>query len=321
MNMKSKLKIFVAVITICLPVAAFAEVIDGIAAIVNDEPITTYEVEKEQSDLEKMLEKNPSAIDPDKARLHETALDSIINKKLVAHKIKELDIKVSDEEVKQAIEDVKRQNNISQEALLAALNGQGISFEAYKAQLKEQLERLRLVSQEVRSKIQISDKEVREFYAAHPEKFETEGTFHALLITLSVPDNATKEEKTRIADKASGIQSEAKSGKDFGELAKKYSDDASAKEGGDMGAFKQGEMVPEFEAVLTKLSPGEVSGPFATQSGIHIVKLVERSRGKSEPYEKVKGQIEDMLYKKKSEERFNQWLADLRKSAAIEIRH
>jgi peptidyl-prolyl cis-trans isomerase SurA len=318
--MNRNIKIFIVVVTLCLPVAAFAENIDGIAAIVNDEPITTYEVEKEQSNMEKMLEKNPSGVNFDKTRLHETALESIINKKLVAMKIKELGIKVTDDEVRQAMEDVKRQNNISQETLLAALNSQGISFEEYKTQLKEQLERLRLVSQEVRSKIQISEKEVREFYAAHPGKFETDGTFHALLITLSVPENASNEEKKRIADKASGIAAEAKSGKDFGELAKKYSDDASAKDGGDLGVFKQGEMVPEFEAVMTKLAPGEVSEPFATQSGLHIVKLVERSRGKSESFDKVKGQVEDMLYKKKSEERFNQWLADLRKSAAIEVR-
>jgi peptidyl-prolyl cis-trans isomerase SurA len=318
--MKKNLKIIIAAFALFLPVAALAENIGGIAAVVNDDPITTYEVEKEQNDMEKMLEKNPSGVNFDKAKIHETALDSIINKKLVANKIKELGIKVTDEEVRQAIEDVKRQNNISQETLVAALNGQGVSFDEYKSQLKEQLERLRLVSQEVRSKIQISEKEVREFYAAHPEKFETEGSFHALLITLSVPDNASEEEKKRIAEKASGIMAEVKSGKDFGELAKKYSDDASARDGGDLGEFKQGEMVPEFEAVLTKLAPGEVSAPFATQSGLHIVKLVERSRGKSEPFEKVKGQIEEMLYKKKSEERFNQWLADLRKSASIEVR-
>lgn len=113
---------------------------------------------------------------------------------------------------------------------------------------------------------------------------------------------------------------EARNGKNFAELAKKYSDDASAKDGGDIGTFKKGEMLPEFDNVLAKLNPGEVSEVFATQSGLHIVQLEGRSHGELVPFEKVKGEVEDALYKKKSEERFNQWLADLRKSASIDIR-
>ena len=79
-------------------------------------------------------------------------------------------------------------------------------------------------------------------------------------------------------------------------------------------------MLPEFDNVLTKLKPGEISEPFATQSGLHIVKLEGRSHGELQPFEQVKGDIADLLYKKKSEERFNQWLADLRKNAAVEMR-
>ncbi len=318
--MKRTLKIFFAIVVLLLPVAASAELISGIAAIVNDEPITTYEVEKEQGNMEKTLEKNSPPGGTGKAQLRETAMNSIINRKLIAHKVKELDIKVTDDEIRQAIEDVKKQNNISQETLVAALNHQGISYDEYKVQLKEQLERLRLVSQEVRSKIQMTEKEMREFYNAHPEKFEKDETFRARLISFRIPPDASDEERKRITDKAAGIFSEAKGGKNFEELAKKYSDDPSAKEGGDLGAFKRGEMLPEFENVLTRLTPGEVSEPFATQTGLHIVKLEERAHGEMQPFEKVKAEIEDILYKKKSEERFNQWLADLRKSAAIEIR-
>lgn len=312
--------IFICLSALFLPGVPHAETLSSIAAVVNDDPITTYEVEKEQAVIEKEAEKKAPLKETDRAQLHDAALNSIINRKLIALKIKELDIRVTDEEIKQAIEDVKKQNNITQEALLAALNSQGVSFESYKAQLKEQLERLRLVSQEVRAKIQVSEKEMLEYYKDHPEKFEKDETFHVLQIFFKIPENASAEERKRITATASSVLVEARNGKDFAELAKKYSNDASSKDGGDIGSFKKGEMLPEFENVLLKLKPGEVSELFTTPAGLHIVKLVEISRGELIPFANVKAEVEDALYKKKSEERFNQWLADLRKGASIDIR-
>jgi peptidyl-prolyl cis-trans isomerase SurA len=105
----------------------------GIAAVINDEPITTYDVEKEQAGMEKESGKKSVLDEKAKAQLREAALTSMINRKLISQKIKELDIKVTDEEVKQAIEDVKKQNNITQDALLAALKNQGVSFESIRS--------------------------------------------------------------------------------------------------------------------------------------------------------------------------------------------
>ncbi|TLN01844.1 peptidylprolyl isomerase, partial [bacterium] len=192
-------------VVLSLPAASLADEIDGIAVIVNDEPITKYEVAKEQGDMEKALAGNSAKKTAGDGQLREAALNSLINKKLITQKIKELDIKISDDEIKQAIEDVKKQNNISQETLVAALNSQGISYEQYKAQLREQLERLRLISQEVRSKIQITEKEVREYYSANPEKYGEDESFRARLITLKIPANSSPEQRKRLNDKAYAI--------------------------------------------------------------------------------------------------------------------
>lgn len=317
--MKKLLKICLLSIVLSLPVVASAQMINEIVATVNDDPITAYEVGKEQGDMEKSLVKNVPEPGVDTDRLREEALNSLINKKLITQKISELDIKVSDEEIKQAIDNVKKQNNISQETLEAALKNQGISYDVYKAQIKEQLERLRLISQEVRAKIQVTDKELRDYYQSHPENFEKEESFHAGVISLNFPPNASDADKKKTADRAAAIYEELKSGENFQELAKKNSDDSSAKDGGDLGTFKKGEMLPEFEKVLSGLKPGEFSEPFATNSGLHIVKLLQRFNGELKPFEEVKGEVEDVLYKKKSEERFNDWLAGLRKNASVEM--
>jgi peptidyl-prolyl cis-trans isomerase SurA len=318
--MMKLLFIILAALFLALPSRVSAELISGIAALVNDEPITTYDVDKEREGIEKGLDDKKPLDAAGKAQLRQAALDSLINKKLIQQKIKELDVKVSDEEVRQAIEDVKKTNNITQENLTAALASRGISFDDYKAQLKEQLERLRLISLEVRSKIQIGEKDAQDYYAAHPEAFQVDEAFHVRQVFFTLTRQATEDERKRVVSTAEKVLAEARGGADFAALAKKYSQDPSAKEGGDLGYLKKGDILPEIENSLVSLKPGDVSGLIRTPVGIHIMKLEEYRQGKRQTFESVKTEIEDRLYKKKSEERFTQWLDELRKNAAIEIR-
>jgi peptidyl-prolyl cis-trans isomerase SurA len=317
--MKKTIVLLVALFLV-LPLVASAEMVSGIAALVNDEPITTYDLAKEEEAMKSgMGDTSSLATAAARAQLRQAALDALVNKKLIEQKVKELDIRVSDEEVRQAIEDVKKTNNITEENLVAALAARGISFDAYKAQLKDQLERLRLISLEVRSKIQVSEKEIQDYFSAHAGNYQVDEAFHARQIFLAVPATATEDQQKKIQEKAEKVLREAKSGADFAELAKKYSDDPSGKEGGDLGFLNKGELLPEFEKALISMRVGEVSGLVRTTAGIHIIKLVDYREGKTQSLDSAKREVEDLLYKQKSEERFSQWLDGLRKNAAIEI--
>ncbi|HLO25243.1 MAG TPA: peptidylprolyl isomerase [Geobacteraceae bacterium] len=312
-------KAFLMLLLTSLPSLAAAERIDGIAAVVNGELITTYELDKEAASIVKNADKRPGPT-LEKAEIRAAALNQLIDKKLVAQKIKELDIKVSDEEVRQAIDDVKKQNNLSPEALVAALNAQGLSFDQYKTQIREQMEHLRLMSQEVRSKIQVGEKEMQEYYEANYKSYSEE-MFQARHIFFSIGQKAPESDVKRITATAASVLQEIRNGKDFAELAKKYSDDAStAKDGGDLGTFRKGEMLPDIEQVLERMKPGEVSDLVKTAAGLHIIKLEKRFVKSTKTFDDAKGEIEETLYKKKSEERFRQWSADLKKNAVIDIR-
>lgn len=295
-----------------------AQVIDGIAATVNDDIITTADVDKEYDQLLKDFDKLPPA---EKLGLRSAALNRLIDKKLIDQKIRELNISVSDEEVKAAIDDVKKQNNLSQEALVRALGAQGMTFDQYRTQLKDQLERLRLMGQEVRSKIQVGEKEMREYYDANRAKYGYDQQFRARHIFFKVDKKASPAEVAKVEKEANDVLKEARAGKDFIELAKKYSNDpAAAKDGGDLGTFKRSEMLPEIGDTVAAMKPGEVSSVVRSPAGFHIIKLEEKSEATGKKFEDVKGEIEDILYKKKSDERFTQWVKDLRASAAIEIK-
>ncbi|HOP40315.1 MAG TPA: peptidylprolyl isomerase [Geobacteraceae bacterium] len=316
--MKKKLLLFSAILLIVMPVAVSAEMVSSIAVLVNGDPITTYDLAKEQEALARNIKESGDPV-PGTDQLRQVALESLINKKLIEQKIQELGIKISDDEINKAIEDVKKTNNISEEKLLAALAARGISFDDYKAQLKEQLERLRLISVEVRSKIQIGEKEIREYYNEHADKFQVDEAFHVRQIFFAIPSGVDQAQKLKVEEKAKKVLSEAKGGADFAELAKKHSDDLSGRDGGDLGFLKRGDLIREIGSALSGLKPGEVSGLIRTSAGIHIMKLEEYRKGQQRDFDSVKREIEDLLYRQKSEERFSQWLDGLRKNAAIEI--
>jgi len=295
-----------------------AKLINGIAAIVNEEIITTVEVDKEYLLMQKELEKLPPS---EKMGLKSVALNRLVDRKLIEQKIRELDITVSDEDVKSAIEDVKKQNGMSQEALEQALGAQGLSFALYRVQLKEQLERLRLMSQEVRSKVQVGEREMRDYYDANRGNYGGSELFRARHIFFKVDKKGGAEELAKAEALANSVLAQARAGKDFAELAKQYSNDpAAAKDGGDLGTFRKADMLPEIGESLAAMKPGEVSSLVLSPAGLHIIKLEERSQETGKTFEEVKEAIEELLYKKKSDERFAQWVKDLRSAAAIEIR-
>jgi peptidyl-prolyl cis-trans isomerase SurA len=177
------------------------------------------------------------------------------------------------------------------------------------------------MSQEVKSKIQVGEREIKEYYDANLALYREEPTYRARHIFLKVDKKASTEEIKKTMAKASDVMNEARSEKDFAALAMKYSDDAgAAKDGGDLGTFKKGDMLPEIESAVITMKPGEISELVATPAGFHIIKLEEKTEGKVKPFETVSASIEELLYKKKSEARFKQWADELKKNAVIDIK-
>jgi peptidyl-prolyl cis-trans isomerase SurA len=297
-------------------------VTNAVVAIVNDDIITLHDLNRAAQPAIAEAEKKGALNDAARIQIRRTALDHLIEKKLTDQKIKELNIKVSEEEIRQAIDDVRKQNNIpSQEALVAALAGQGLSFVQYRAQLQEQIEKLKLVSMEVRAKVQVGESEMRDYYTANLAKYTEDESFRARHIFFKTGEKATSNEVLRAKTTAMAVLADAKGGKDFAELAKKFSEDPAArKDGGDLGSFKKGDMQPELEKAILSLKPGEISDLVSTTIGFHIIKLEARVAGTTKPFESLKSDIEEILYRKKSEERFSQWAKDLRGKATIEIR-
>jgi len=299
----------------CSPLMG-AEVCNRVVAIVNDDLITLYELNRK---MEEVTGVNPDELkERDRKAYIETrkqVLELLINEKLAQEKIRELGIKVSPEEVDAAIEKIKQDNDLTHEDLLATLKAKGMTYEQYKESIRRNLERLRLINYEVKSKIIIREEEVKRFYEQHIDSFRTDKKVRLAMIFLPFK----KGNRNEVHRSAQEIMDRLRRGEDFGTLAKAFSKGPNRERGGDLGLFKWEELDPKIRKLVEKLPEGGVTSPIIKPEGIKIIKVVRRYESGVRPYEEVKDAIYFELYQEEVNRRYEAWLKGLRESAYTKI--
>lgn len=299
---------------------ASAEIENRVVAIVNNEVVTLYELNSKIRQLTGISSRQLKQRSEDMyIQTRRRVLDDLIDQKIALEKIQELEIKVSPEEVDQAIERVKEDNQLTQEDLIEQLKERGTSYVAYREAIKSELERVRLINYEVKSKILLREEDIEKYYREHKDEFSTEASVRLAVIFLKQTDPADKNEARALEQKAQEILSLIENGTDFGSLARKFSNGPGAREGGDLGVFKLSELNPEMAELIKGLSAGEVSQPIVTPNGIRIVKVVEKDGGGVKSFEQVRNAIEAILYRKELDKRYSAWIKELRKKAYTKI--
>ena len=292
-----------------------AEIIDKIVAVVNGEIITLSELarypSKPQSGSEATL--NPKE---EKAKI----LDHLIEEKLIDQQCRKWTITVSARDIDEAIEDVKRRNAVNEEQLKAALMADGLSWEDYRQELQKQIMRSKLISRVIREDFSLDDEALRGFYVQHIERFTEPDRRRVSHILIMIPQNADDLLTEALLHKGEMILGRLRRGEDFGELARLYSDDASAKNGGDLGFFKRGELLPKLDRVIFNTQPGESSILVRTKIGFHIIKVTEKKEGRVIPYEEVMEKVKGQYIQKESQRRFKSWLQEVKAESFIEVK-
>jgi len=293
-----------------------AEVCNRVVAVVNDDLITLYELNRKMEEV--------TGLSPDelKERDHKSyiqtrkqVLELLINEKLAKEKIQELGIKVGPEEVDAAIEKIKQDNDLTHEDLLATLRAKGITYEQYKESIKQDLERLRLINYEVKSKIIIREEEVKRFYEEHIDRFKTDKKVRLAIIFIPFEDGK-KQEADELARE---IVDRLKKGEDFGALAKAFSKGPNRERGGDLGLFKWEELDPKIRMLVENLPEGKITPPIIRPEGIKIIKVIRRYDTGVRPYEEVRDAIYSELYRHEVNRRYEAWLKELRERAYTKI--
>jgi peptidyl-prolyl cis-trans isomerase SurA len=316
------MKRFILFVALALMLAARplpAETISRIAATVNQEVITTAQLDRELNSL-LSDEARQKDIPPERmAELRHKVLDKMIEDTLVLQRVKQLGLEVSDEELERAIEDVQTKNKITREQLTEALKAQGLTFPAYREQMRKQLLNFKLIGREVQSKVEITNQEMRDYYREHMADFRTEPYIHLSRITFRIPPGAGVNDLAALRAKATAAAGQLRQGEEFFQVLMQYATEPGV-DGGDMGKFTEGSLSGAFNRALEKLSPGQYSDPIETAEAFHILRLDERNTGDTEPFEAVKEGIKEKLLEKKRQEALAEWAENLKKDADIEIR-
>ncbi len=297
-------------------------VLDRVVAVVNEEIVLETELEQWAAQQLKGVE-----FDTDEGRKQweankRKALDSMIEGRLIAQQATELKLAVTPQEVDRSIEEIKKSNNLNDEQLAEALKAQGFTLESYRKSLKRQIVEMRVISTAVRSRVSVSDDEVRAYYLQNERQLAGDKQAHVRQILIALAPDASVEDVARRQTTATQVTTLARQGRSFVELAKAYSDDSVTKaEGGDIGWINKGALVEErLNDVIAGMDPGDVRGPIRGARGFYVLQLVERKQGDLKPYEEVKEQLRRQLYDQQVEKSTQSWMRELKKRSHIDIR-
>ena len=320
----SAVRIATAAMTVTLfSGTASARVVEKVAAVVGSNIILASEVEEKATPL---MTDVARITDAGKRSARATALrrevlDRLIDDELISGQAGELRLSITPEQVDASIAEIKRQNNIDDEQLKQALRGQGLSMTTYRSDLKKQLLRFRVLNIAVGSKINVSDDDVRAYYARHYKAGVENVQVRASHIFLAIPEGA---DAGVVAEKeALGRRLVARAAtEDFAKLAREFSDDSATRaEGGDLGLFGKDMLPKAIEDLVFAMKPGDVRGPVRADRGFHVIKLVDRKVADAKPLAEVEDEIRMQLRQKEMEKQTKGYLADLRKRTLVDIRY
>ncbi|MBI3620717.1 MAG: peptidylprolyl isomerase [Nitrospirae bacterium] len=306
-------------------------VIDRIAAVVNQEVITLSEVQEAvlQQAMAVAVSRGgplPQPGDPGAAAaaLTPQALSQqmrrLIERRLQQQAAEQHGITVTEAELQQAIEDIKTRNRFaSDDALARALAAEGMTMEAYRRQLRNELLVAKLVSREVRSTVVIAPEEVQQYYDQHADDFSLPERVRLRQIFLAAPaDNAEEHESKRA--KAQSLLEQLRNGAEFDQLARRFSNGPEAKEGGLLGWFTPGSLMPQLDRAAFGLQNGQISDLIESPVGWHILKMEEREGHRRQPFESIKDAVHGRLMEQRTRERYEEWFLELRRNAYVDIR-
>ena len=295
-------------------------VVDRVICVVNNDAITLYELDEAEAHYVYETKQQPEP-GPARGELRDRLLKNIIESRIQLQQAEREKIGVEDADIQEQVADImKKVNASSAREFEEILRSQGLTLDGLKKRIREQILVQRLIRRKVALRISVTEQEIDRYLVANREKLETGLTFEAHHM-LFLPEVGKGEEAWQAArEKAERAHALLLEGQNFAEVAKKSSEDASAKDGGSLGALKRGELAPEIEQEILRLQPGESSAPFRSQVGYHLFQLDAKESLSGNALAQARSQIRDILYREKYEARLKEWLAEIKQRAIIDIR-
>jgi peptidyl-prolyl cis-trans isomerase SurA len=314
---------------------AASTVVEEIIARINNSIITRADLARSREQtVQEYKEKYGSTADAELARHEKDVLRDLIDQQLLIQKGADLGI-TGDTEVIKRLDEIRKSMNLdSMEALEKAASQQGVSYEDFKQNLRNQIITQQVIGREVGAKVQVTKEELQQFYDSHKKELERPETVSLSEILISTqkpapkpdpqnqaPPSSSDEQVLEAAQKkADDVLAMIRKGDKFEDAAKKYSDGPSAEQGGDLGEFKRGTLAKELEDRTFAMKPGEVTDVIRTKQGFVILKVTEHTQAGVPPLKDVEQNIQEAIYYQKLQPALREYLTKLREQAYIDIK-
>lgn len=300
------------------PISPNATVVEYPVARVNDQIIDNSDYQRAERDLvEEAARTNESPAEL--AQRQKDLLRDMIDQQLLLSRGKELDIS-ADAELIRRLDDIRKQNHLdSMEDLEKAVRSQGISYEDFKANIRNSIITQEVVRDEVARKLALTAKQEQAYYEAHKQDFAQPEQERLSEILIPTPDDPTDAQIAQAQAKAEQIEAKLKAGGKFDDLAKQYSGGQTADKGGDLGDFKRGVLAKVLEDQTFNLKPGQYTAPIRTRQGFVILEVTEHTPAGVPPLSAVDEQVQQAMYQDAIQPALRAYLTDLREKAFIDI--
>jgi peptidyl-prolyl cis-trans isomerase SurA len=308
------------------PVSATeGKVVEEIVARVNNEVITRSEFERAKATADEDAKSDcqnrctPEQLSQLIEDRKKNALGELIDQSLLVQRAKDMGISVEPDVIKQ-LDQIRIENKLpSMEALEEAVSKQGLNWEDFKNNIRSGLLTKKVIGSEVGSHINVPKDEIQKYYDEHKQEFMRPEQ----VALRSIEVNTTGKDATEVADlrkKAETARKRIQDGEDFGEIAKRYSDGATAKQGGYLGQYKRGELSKELEDTVFKMKRNDLTEVMETKQGFLIMQVLEHYDEGEQSLAKVENEINEKLYSKRMEPALREYLKTLREESYVVIK-
>jgi peptidyl-prolyl cis-trans isomerase C len=299
------------------PVKPVATELPEVVARVNGEAINRGDLEEAVTEIEARAGQPMPADQRD--RVLRAVLDQLIGYRLLAQESVSRKTAVTDADIEARMGQIRSQFP-SEEVFKEQLQQRKMTLEKLRADTRANMQITAMLQAELDAKTAVSADQVNDFYVKNPAAFQQGERVKASHILVRVQANADSAEREKARAKAAGILADLKAGKDFGELAKQHSDDpGSGAQGGDLGYFQRGQMVPPFEQAAFALPVGQTSDLVTSDFGFHIIRVTDRQAGRTQPLDEVKADIEEYLLGQNREQQTRVFVETLKTKGKVEI--
>lgn len=300
-----------------------------IIARINDQIITTADYERAMKELDQE-ERQRGASMQEIADAHKDLLRNLIDQQLWLSKGKELGI-TGETELINRLNDIRKQYNLtSLEDLEKAAQEQGVSYEDFKANIRNGIVTQQVMRQEVGAHITITPGEMQRYFEQHKQEYAQQESVQLAEILISTGGGSTADgavgpaadDPQKIAEaqaKANDVVAKLHAGADFGQLARKFSENATASTGGELGTYKRGQLAKVFEDQLFNMKAGEFTEPIRTKQGFIIFKVIAHTQGGVPAYKDVQTDVEQNYFMARMEPAIRDYLTKMRDDAYIQI--